>query len=145
METREGILYNFAIWTVVSAARSGCPLKSKEEILSTFNFFEIFIKCKKGWQSRNEFDIWHKKTLLKIQKCNGQLNVGWIAKLLNVFLKTLIYVGGVGDEINKNYIHPPIDRILLNEIKKSKNIDTKSPRARARRSTAGSTERLSFR
>nr|MBA3560844.1 hypothetical protein [Gemmatimonadaceae bacterium] len=41
--------------------------------------------------------------------CERRLNVGWAAKILNVYLKTRCYVGAEGRHDLSKAIHPPID------------------------------------
>ena len=38
--------------------------------------------------------------------------VGWSAKLINVFLKTAVYAGGLGCESVLRALHPPLDNGL---------------------------------
>jgi len=45
--------------------------------------------------------------------------VGWGAKIINVYLKTRVYLAGEGRENLVAVIHPPIDNGLLNGLKKN--------------------------
>ena len=38
-----------------------------------------------------------------------RLCVGWAAKLLNVYLKTAVYIGSLGPRELVAHLHPPID------------------------------------
>ena len=45
------------------------------------------------------------------------MNVGWAAKMINVYLKTTCYLSGFGREGLECVIHPPIDNILMKNLK----------------------------
>jgi hypothetical protein len=66
--------------------------------------------------TRDEFDGWHKRNCLRLRD-SGLHPVGWAAKLLNVYLKTLVYVGGYGRRDLVNWLHPPVDNILIKRLK----------------------------
>lgn len=59
--------------------------------------------------SRPEFDKWHRAATLALTDANPKLCVGWAAKIINVYLKTSVYVGGMGRAGLATLIHPPID------------------------------------
>ena len=44
-----------------------------------------------------------------------QFPVGWGAKMINVFLKTAVYAGGLGREGLRDVLHPPLDNGLRQE------------------------------
>lgn len=44
--------------------------------------------------------------------------VGWAAKLVNVYPKTTVYLGGLGRDGLVDFIHPPIDGSLSRGLKK---------------------------
>jgi hypothetical protein len=57
-----------------------------------------------------DFDAWHAEALSILVTVDGLANhYGWAAKMTNVLLKTLCFVGGYGRENLVNCIHPPID------------------------------------
>ena len=66
-----------------------------------------------------EFDIWHEATVATMPKLEPRLlfQVGWAAKILNVYLKTLIYVGGLGRDSLRECLHPPLDQGLWDGIR----------------------------
>ena len=93
---------------------------------------------------QEEFDDWHHKTVENMrtggdfdkvfQSINQKrekkkkkkkpkllvpenLTYGIVAKILNVYLK-VFYLGDFGKNTFANFIHPPIDRILLKELQK---------------------------
>ncbi|MCK6380303.1 MAG: hypothetical protein L6Q54_03510 [Leptospiraceae bacterium] len=114
---REKIIIQYSNWTAFSATRSGCPMKSRKTIyplLEKVNFLEIM----KGNEIQaDEFDKWHEKSVKLISRESGNvLSIGWSAKLINVFLKTAIYVGNLGRKNLIQLIHPPIDQGLWDGI-----------------------------
>jgi hypothetical protein len=64
------------------------------------------------------FDRWHEKTVLAFCKVEAALPVGWAAKIVNVYLKTRVYLAGEGREGLVTAIHPPIDTSLQKGLKK---------------------------
>lgn len=56
--------------------------------------------------------------MLGLCKREPLLGVGWAAKLVNVYLKTSVYVGGLGRPGLVTAIHPPIDGGLWAGLKK---------------------------
>lgn len=114
---RQKIIETFAGWTSFSSTRSGCPIKSRSEIYPLIKTPEYY-KILKGDTSINkeEFNTWHKESSLSIINKNKNINVGWATKLINVYLKTLVYVGQFGRPNLIECIHPPIDSGLWKGI-----------------------------
>ena len=46
-----------------------------------------------------------------------ELPVGWAAKMINVYLKTAAYVGDLGRAGLRDVLHPPLDNILMNNLR----------------------------
>lgn len=115
---RKKIVHDFAKWTAQSALRSGSPLKFGKQI---YNLIENHANLAVLFEppraiDQGEFDDWHKETILAfceaepLLKTNSQ--VGWAAKIINVYLKTRAYLAGEGREGLVSAIHPPIDKGL---------------------------------
>ncbi len=125
MKPRETIVDAFAKWTALSATRSGCPIKSRKDVYPLIelpNYNRLF----RGKHiSQKDFDKWHKKNTLKIHEKSKKLPVGWAAKLINVYLKTMVYLAGEGRPGLIQCIHPPIDNGLWAGIKKEYKNDNK--------------------
>lgn len=66
--------------------------------------------------SQEEFDVWHEQETLALCSRNCNTPVGWSAKLINVYLKTAVYVGNLGRPNLQAVIHPPIDSGLWSGI-----------------------------
>jgi hypothetical protein len=58
--------------------------------------------------NRSTFDEWHANAIQRLIEREPRLTVGWAAKIINVYLKTRVYVGAQGRHHLKEMIHPPI-------------------------------------
>jgi hypothetical protein len=67
--------------------------------------------------SEEEFNRWHEQTLNWIRS-NDRLPTGWAAKIVNVYLKSMCYLSGIGRQGLVNHIHPPIDSGLWKGLEK---------------------------
>ena len=118
MTPREIIITAFAEWTAFSATRSGCPIKSKEcvyPLIRVPKYDEILYGDR---ISREEFEKWHETNTIAICNANNRLPIGWAAKLINVYLKTRVYIAREGRVGLIECIHPPIDNELWKGIMK---------------------------
>ena len=122
MTARDEILKSFAEWTALSALRSGSPIKSRKDVYGAIQsiVFDPVLDTSKGALARNEFDEWHRNTLVSLTGANAKLanQFGWAAKIVNVYLKTYCYVGDGGRAGIREYLHPPIDAGLWKGVKR---------------------------
>ena|SRR5208337_98136 len=116
MQPREKIVADFAEWTAFSATRSGCPIKSREDVYPLIRVPDYHVILKGEQISKNEFDVWHENNTKAICKSAPILPIGWAAKLINIYLKTRVYIGNEGRPDLIKWIHPPIDGGLWNGI-----------------------------
>jgi len=110
-EVRGRIVARYAEWTALSALRSGAPIKSRREVykaLGKVEFGTLFDETVGPIHPR-EFDSWHEQEVSRLIAREPRLNVGWAAKIINVYLKTRAYVAGEGRSGLSDVIHPPID------------------------------------
>ena len=119
-QRRQKIVHDFAKWTALSALRSGSPLKRSERVYDLIdthgNLTALFDAP--GTIGETEFDRWHEMTVLAFCNAEHDLPVGWAAKIVNVYLKTRVYLAGEGREGLVSVIHPPIDNGLQRGLKK---------------------------
>jgi hypothetical protein len=110
-EARRKIITTFAGWTALSALRSGSPVKSRAEIYPLLRQarFEVLLEAAAGSVAPELFVDWHAETVARFCNVLPKLSVGWAAKLINVYLKTAVYVGGLGPPELVRHLHPPID------------------------------------
>jgi hypothetical protein len=107
---RTKITHDFSRWTALSALRSGAPIKSRAAIYPLLSIGR-FAPVLEGETTieRKEFDAWHAETVRTLCESQPALCVGWAAKLVNVYLKTAVYLGGLGRPGLSESLHPPID------------------------------------
>ena len=130
--TIEEHIHRFASWAASTGARASkkCRFKVEQgkEIIENSGLYEI---CKNinNLPIAKEFDSFHLKirnNMITEAKKNNLPNFthGVAAKLINIYMKA-IFINSKQYNVNKiKCIHPPIDRILLNELYKS-NVDFK--------------------
>ena len=109
-ECRDRIVRDFARWTALSALRSGAPIKSRADVyplLDQVRFGDVLLGSEPITSA--QFDAWHKGATESLFARDPRLVIGWGAKLINVYLKTAGYVGGLGRPGLKESLHPPID------------------------------------
>ena len=123
---RRRIILEYAKWTAMSAARVGSPIRSREALyplLDDVTFDEV-IDRDRGPIYADEFDSWHERETLRLcerashPERETPLPVGWSAKLINVFLKTAVYVGDLGRDGVRRVLHPPIDAGLRRGLRR---------------------------
>lgn len=115
---RQKIVDDYARWTALSALRSGVghPKAAADvyRALEAINFDRLLDRDRSAI-SEPEFAQWHRAS---VQKLDGRsFCVGWAAKLINVYLKTCVYLAGDGRTGLKALIHPPIDAGLWAGVK----------------------------
>jgi hypothetical protein len=118
LTTREKIITAYAEWTSFSATRSGCPVKSREKVYPLIRIpkYELILNGNNNID-QEEFDEWHRNNTLAICQKESRLPIGWAAKLINIYLKTRVYLAKEGRPSLIKCIHPPIDNELWKGIK----------------------------
>ncbi|MBI3410649.1 MAG: hypothetical protein HY040_20120 [Planctomycetes bacterium] len=117
---RANILADFSAWTALSALRSGAPIKARSDVYRLLRGvpFETLFDADRGPIDLTEFDAWHQWAVEELRRLEPLLNVGWAAKLINVYLKTRAYVGREGRINLSGQLHPPIDRGLWDGLRR---------------------------
>ena len=133
IEPRCQILVEYAKWTARAAVAAGAPIKDRETVYRLLDgvAFSTVLDPSLGPISSKDFNEWHARQTEdlcnrakldlppKWIKAHGpQFPVGWGAKLINVFLKTAVYAGGLGRKGLCDVLHPPLDKGLKNGLKK---------------------------
>ncbi len=117
MNPRSTIVDDFARWTALSALRSGSGHpKAREAVyaaLKRVKFGTLFDPSRPPIEEK-EFAQWHHASVRKLGR--DGFCVGWAAKMINVYLKTRVYVGREGRVGLAKLIHPPIDNGLWKGI-----------------------------
>jgi hypothetical protein len=110
-DVRKAIIATYAQWTAMSALRSGAPIKSRRDVYTAIrgvDFAALFAN-ELGPINRTTFDEWHANAVQRLIELEPRLTVGWAAKIINVYLKTRVYIGAQGRHHLKEMIHPPVD------------------------------------
>lgn len=105
------ITHEYARWTVLSALRRGAIRKKSviNAALAKVDFSPLF-DMSLGVIEEKEFSQWHNEALEVLVGTEGLANhYGWATKMLNVYLKTTVYVAGLGRSGLIQLVHPPID------------------------------------
>jgi hypothetical protein len=120
IDHKRSIIHTFSEWTAFSSTRSGCSLKARRDVYPLIRIpdYAFVLDGQKSIDPR-EFVNWHEKYINKIVKLRPQLTVGWASKLINIYLKCMVYGAGYGRPGLKDCIHPPIDGGLWKGIKES--------------------------
>ena len=114
------ILIEYAKWTALSAVKMGCPIRAKERVCQLLDrvAFSVVLDPLRGPISCREFNRWHQHETEELSarakhclppRWARELPIGWSAKLVNVFLKTTSYVGGLGRDGLRDVLHPLLD------------------------------------
>jgi hypothetical protein len=114
---RQKISETYAQWTAFSGTRSGCPLKSRHDIYPLIQLpnYNAILEGN-DTVTKVEFDDWHRSNSILIKTKQPLLSIGWTTKLINLYLKTMVYIGQFGRPGLVQYIHPPIDNGLWDGI-----------------------------
>ncbi|MBC6995906.1 hypothetical protein QWY85_17175 [Neolewinella lacunae] len=120
-------LHRFACWTAARAAQRGWGGGTTTTIIAALESTGFREKLSDIYQSSPtaaEFDQWHAErvgelTLILVDKLSKpQQNIyGRVAKIIAIYIKT-VYVSQYPDAVLSKVAHPPIDGILLKEVKK---------------------------
>jgi hypothetical protein len=124
---RFSIVNDFSEWCSFSSTRSGSPLKSREDVYPLIRLPDYDFVLYGEKITEEEFDKWHKIQAKEISNNRPEMPIGWSVKLINVYLKSMAYVGEYGREGLRNVLHPPIDTGLWSGIErycKAANLDS---------------------
>jgi hypothetical protein len=88
-QLRRQIIIDFAKWTVLSALRSGAPIKSRAHVYRSLDVVGFTQVLKPGFAiAVDEFDAWHEAETRSLCARDRRVPIGWGAKFINVYLKT---------------------------------------------------------
>jgi hypothetical protein len=112
---RKKIIGEFSYWVAVSAARQGIPVRGRKlyPFLRGVDLASL-LDPEHSWSDK-DFAQWHHAQVLRLTDAAG-INIGWSAKLINMLLKTSVYIAGEGHPSLAALIHPPIDNLLIQQI-----------------------------
>jgi hypothetical protein len=120
MTSRQAIVKAFTEWTAFSALRSGLPTTVRRQRAAIYPLIRIpnydAIISRQEITPR-EFNAWHEASTAAICHKAESLPVGWATKIINVYLKTRVYLASEGPSSLVECIHPPIDNGLWQGIR----------------------------
>lgn len=121
--------HNFAVWAAARASQRGFTTVSNLKIALEASKLPEAIQNSQEWPtSAEQFDSFHSLYCHRIVDrltTAGILHVsyGRAAKLVAVYLKSMIVVSEHGRSAFAAHIHPPIDRTLLKNLARDRHFD----------------------
>ncbi|MBL0267121.1 MAG: hypothetical protein IPP99_00135 [Chitinophagaceae bacterium] len=117
-------VHRFAVWTAARAVqRNFTTTENIREAIEQTDLQNLFFR--KDINSPEQFDNFHEKTCDKLitefRKQGMVPSYGRAAKIVAIYIKTVIVIPEKGKSKLSKIAHPPIDRILLH------NLDSKYP------------------
>ena len=117
---RKEHIHRFAIWTAARAVqRAWTTTAIISKVIQSTSLNE-FVGDYQNLSEQKEFDEMHQnwcnKMIHEFQLLNITASYGRVAKIIAVYLKTSIIIGANSDENKVQFIHPPIDRVLLHNL-----------------------------
>jgi hypothetical protein len=110
-------IHRFSVWTAARAVQRGFTTTKKIQKAIEDSPLPSFLK--NPISEEKAFDHWHKttaKTLISKFEKGTECSYGQAAKIIAIFLKTAWVIRHPADDPVSAVIHPPIDRILLENL-----------------------------
>lgn len=118
-------IHLYSVWAASTAARASklnrFDVETGQKILENSSIRKLILNPDELPQNQNEFDKKHNEWRNEIisfssKFAKSKFTHGVAAKLINIYLKSIIICGGFHNHENSKFIHPPIDSILLREL-----------------------------
>ncbi len=120
--------HNFAVWAAARAAQRGfTTVDNLKNALCECGVKEYVMPGKSRKEDQLEYDRMHKQwcdRIIDFLEESGVANVtyGRAAKLIGVYIKSMVVMPALDSGIAK-IAHPPVDRILLQNLSKDEQIE----------------------
>ena len=116
------IAHNFARWNTRAAVNEG-PVRSTSDVNHAIDHivnFAYVLDESRGPIEKADFEEWHHQQVVKLLREFGdrKLTYLWAAKMIAIYLKTTCYLSGFGRPGLTDAIHPPIDKSVVNGLRK---------------------------
>jgi hypothetical protein len=114
--------HRFSAWAAGRAASvNGCRFKVEraQEIIEAVGlrqYIENSDTLPDALTVDRQHESWREAVIVAAGQRNLIFTHGIAAKLINIYLKAGVVCGGHHDHANISYQHPPIDKVLLNEL-----------------------------
>jgi len=120
--TFEKHLHNYACWTAARAVQRN--FTNTPNIIRAIETSALMQLDSHKVNSSEEYDVFHRKCCNQLidylkTECNIEATYGRAAKIIAIYLKTSVIVRYSGEGKLAEIAHPPIDRILLTNLRKN--------------------------
>jgi hypothetical protein len=118
--------HKFAVWAAARAAQRGFTSVSMLKKALEASLLPGAIENRESWPESEQFDSFHRNYCTQIMghlKGVPGVSYGRAAKLVAVYLKTMIVLSEHGQSYFAGIIHPPVDRTLLQTLAKDPRFD----------------------
>jgi len=118
--------HNYAIWTAARAVQRNFTSTSKIKYAIEQTSLQEFAESDQPF-SIKEFETLHTIWAMKMQEAFQASEIktcsyGRAAKIISIYLKTSVLLGNQGNCGRSEFIHPPIDGILLKNMSKNEGL-----------------------
>ena len=118
-------IHNYAVWTAARAVQRGFQGATTENISNAIDKAGLrtkFLDSNTEWTDK-KFEKVHEETV-KILRLNlNNCSFGRAAKIIAIYIKTAVLLPNKGDNSLSKVAFPPIDNILLSNLKNQRIID----------------------
>ena len=113
-------VHRYAVWTAARAVQRSFAKTEKIKNAIEKSGLREAVKSS-AWTDENTFDSFHEVCANKIMEAFKNENIpdvsyGRAAKIIAIYLKTTVIVASSGADKRCEFIHPPVDRILLSGL-----------------------------
>jgi hypothetical protein len=121
--------HRFSVWAAARATQRGlCDVVTLREALEKCGVVAFLRSADLGAVGASEFDRRHRewcRSIVHFLKGRGlaDASFGHAAKLLGMYLKSMVVLGSASETAFAHVAHPPIDGILLSAISSSPEIE----------------------
>jgi|ERR1035437_1672312 hypothetical protein len=115
-------LHNYACWTAARGVQRN--FTNTPNIISAIETSTLMQLDSLSINSSEEYDVFHRRCCNQLinylkTECNIEATYGRAAKIVAIYLKTAVIVRYSGEGTLAEVAHPPIDRILLTNLRKN--------------------------
>ena len=118
--------HRFSVWAAARAVQrgwNGATVSRLQDALESCKIKDFLLDEKSLKITKEEFDsihkLWCKSFVDYLKEKNIETAYGRAAKCIAVYLKSMVIIGPYPECSLARVAHPPIDRILLNNLRKS--------------------------
>lgn len=122
--------HNYAVWTAARASQRGFTTTKNIKTAIEKTQLKALLEGDLVIRNIEDFDAFHKRCCELIMNEIKEMGIesvtyGRAAKIVNIYIKTAIVIPNVHSDL-AHIVHPPIDRILLANLRQKKKIEFNS-------------------